>query len=430
MDKNILKIAVPAIISNIVVPLLGLIDLTIAGHLGAASFIGAIAVGAMMFNLTYWNFGFLRMGTTGLTAQAYGSGDKRLITETLHRATLLAILLGIIIVAIQHPLQWILLRTIKPEPETSLLAGQYFAICVWNAPAVLANMSISGWFIGMQNSAYPMAVSIVINVINIAVSLFCVYHAGMGFTGIAVGTVVAQWAGLLISALLVIKMKRKENLPRIRFDSRLTTGLGRFFSINSDIFLRSVCIMAVTLFFTSAGARTGSLTLAVNAIIMQLYMLYSYFMDGFAFAGEALAGRYTGAADTGNLKKAVRRLFRWGSAIMTIFSTAYGLSGEHIVALLTDNREVIEATSSYRFWAAAIPVAGMAAFIWDGIFIGLTATRQMLLSLLAATATFFIIYFGAVFITDPNNRLWTAFICYLAVRGLSLSVLYLSRKRT
>ena len=429
MDKNILKIAIPAIISNIIVPLLGLIDLTIAGHLGATEFIGAIAVGATMFNLTYWNFGFLRMGTTGLTAQAFGSRDRRQMAENLYRSTALAILLGIGIIILQRPVEWLLLEAIGPTEETRRLASEYFRICIWNAPAVLANMSISGWFVGMQNSIWPMTTAIAINIINIAVSLACVYLAGMGFAGIAVGTLAAQWAGLAMSMAIAWKFRKTSQLPTISDCSkRLLRGISGYFKLNGDIFLRSVCIMIVTLFFTSAGARTGDLTLAVNAIIMQLYMFYSYFMDGFAFAAEALTGRFAGAADETNLKKYVLRLFVWGAIVTTAFATIYGLGGNAIFTMLTDQTAVRAAASDYIIWAAVIPIAGMAAFIWDGVFVGLTATRQMLASLAVATAVFFTLFFCLTVIPDANDRLWTAFISYLFIRGFILTVAFRQRK--
>ena len=421
MHKHILKIALPSIVSNIVVPLLGVVDLAIAGHLGAPAFIGAVSVGATMFNLIYWNFGFLRMGTSGMTAQAYGQGNGDEAVCTLRRAVALALALGIAIIALQYPLQWILLEIIAPDAGIAMLARDYFFICVWGAPALLATMSFTGWFIGMQNAAYPMAIAIAINIINIATSLICVFPLGLGFHGIAVGTLVAQWSGLLLSALQYMKTKRKERLPKNARGS-LFAGMGRFFRINSDIFLRSLCLMAVTLFFTSAGARSGEITLAVNALLMQLYLFFSYFMDGFAFAGEALVGRFAGAKDEKNLRKCVNNLFIWGSAMAVVFSATYGAFGEEIISLLTDQPAVNAAAADYLLWAAIMPLAGMAAFVWDGIFVGLTATRQMLFSLAASTTAFFALYYIAP--TQSNNMLWLSFAAFLIVRGMVLLAAY------
>lgn len=303
MNRLILRIALPSIVSNIIVPLLGLIDLAIAGHLGATAFIGAVSVGATMFNLTYWNFGFLRMGTSGMTAQAYGAGNFQEAYRILVRAIVLALTIGIAIILLQYPLKWILLYAISPGEEVHALATSYFDICIWGAPALLGTLAMSGWFLGMQNSFYPMAVSISVNIANIIASLLCVYSFGMGFSGIAAGTLIAQWTGFAISFVLLHRMIRKKRIPTSIDKRWMFHNMGNFFRVNGDIFIRSVCLMLVTLFFTAAGARSGDLILAVNALIMQLFMLYSYFMDGFAFAGEALAGRFAGERNVVDLKK-------------------------------------------------------------------------------------------------------------------------------
>lgn len=419
MNKSILKIAVPAILSNVIVPLLGLVDLTIAGHIGDAVTIGAVSVGATMFSLTYWNFGFLRMGTSGLTAQAYGARDRRQMSVMLFRSVALALLLGIAIVALQSPIRWLLLAAISPSEAVHTHASQYFSIIIWGAPATLATMSLTGWFIGMQNSTYPLAVSMVVNVVNIVCSLCFVFAMRLGFIGISLGTLAAQWCGFILSAFFAARMIRKETLgyaPRIE---EMLRGLGRFFSVNRDIFLRSLCVMAVMLFFTATGARSGNMTLAVNALFMQLYLLYSHFMDGFAYAGEALVGKYAGAADKHSLRRCVSHLFAWGWSLAAIFAFAYGVFNHEVMSLFSDKPEVVAFAAAYRWWIALAPIAGMAAFIWDGVFVGLTATRQMLLSLAGATAVYFAIYFLSPF-PDANSSLWTAFLTYLAVRGVIL----------
>lgn len=426
MNRLILRIALPSIVSNIIVPLLGLIDLAIAGHLGATAFIGAVSVGATMFNLTYWNFGFLRMGTSGMTSQAYGAGNFQEAYRILVRAIVLALTIGIAIILLQYPLKWILLYAISPGEEVHALATSYFDICIWGAPALLGTLAMSGWFLGMQNSFYPMTVSISVNIANIIASLLCVYSFGMGFSGIATGTLIAQWTGFAISFVLLHRMIRKKRIPTSIDKRWMFHNMGKFFRVNGDIFIRSVCLMLVTLFFTAAGARSGDLILAVNALIMQLFMLYSYFMDGFAFAGEALAGRFAGERNVVDLKKCIIRLFLWGSAVMAIFAIMYGTAGNGIMALLTDDSAVLKEAAAYRWWAAVIPVAGMAAFIWDGIYIGLTATRQMLATLLCATIIFFLTYYGLEHLSQQmpaNYRLWTAFILYLASRGLIQTLL-------
>ena len=429
MHRRIFAIAVPAIVANIVVPLLGLLDLAIAGHIGATAMIGAVAVGATMFNLTYWNFGFLRMGTSGMTAQAFGRNDRMDCASLFVRSSIVATAIGMAIVVLQVPLRELLLSAIEPSSNVRVLVVRYFGICVWGAPALLATMSISGWFVGMQNSVYQMIVSISVNVTNIIASLLLVFVFDAGFVGIAVGTLIAQWVGALLAFALAVRLARRHGLPQFRVSRDSFAGMGRFFKINTHIFLRSLCMMAVMLFFTSAGARSGDTVLAVNALIMQLFVVYSYFMDGIAYAGEALCGRYYGEGNRGMLRASVRGLFVWGAVVMCLFSAVYALAGGALTRLLTTDATVVAAFSDYRMWAGAIPIAGMAAFVWDGVFIGLTATRQMLVSLAFSSAMFFAAYFGIVAcvstdIGSANNVLWLAFVVYLASRGIAQTVLY------
>lgn len=429
MHRRIFAIAVPAIVANIVVPLLGLLDLAIAGHIGATAMIGAVAVGATMFNLTYWNFGFLRMGTSGMTAQAFGRNDRMDCASLFVRSSIVATAIGMAIVVLQVPLRELLLWVIEPSSNVRVLVVRYFGICVWGAPALLATMSISGWFVGMQNSVYQMIVSISVNVTNIIASLLLVFVFDAGFVGIAVGTLIAQWVGALLAFALAVRLARRHGLPQFRVSRDSFAGMGRFFKINTHIFLRSLCMMAVMLFFTSAGARSGDTVLAVNALIMQLFVVYSYFMDGIAYAGEALCGRYYGEGNRGMLRASVRGLFVWGAVVMCLFSAVYTLGGGALTRLLTTDATVVAAFSDYRMWAGAIPIAGMAAFVWDGVFIGLTATRQMLVSLAFSSAMFFAAYFGIVAcvstdIGSANNVLWLAFVVYLASRGIAQTVLY------
>ncbi|MEF9923047.1 MAG: MATE family efflux transporter [Muribaculaceae bacterium] len=423
INKEIFRLAIPAIITNITIPLLGLIDITIAGHMGNASFIGAIAVGAMMFNLVYWNMAFLRMGTTGLTAQSFGKGDKDGMKYILLRSSLIGLLIGLLIIALQYPLQWIALLAISPSNEVIILAQKYFYICVWGAPAILMTMAIKGWLLGMQNSKYPMYISIGVNILNIIISLWAVFILELGFIGIAIGTVVAEYLGIIF-ALVLLHKKYKYIIRDINWSKCLRgNDINKFFSVNRDIFIRSLCLMSVTLFFMAVGARSGDLILAVNALIMQLFVMFSYFMDGFAFAGEALVGRFAGAKNHIAIKLTIRNLFYWATIITVIFVIAYGYGNREIFGFLTDDNSIIDVASNYTCWIVLIPIAGVSAFIWDGVFIGLTATKQMVFSILAATAMFFIAFF--VFPQESiNDRLWLAFILYLAMRSISQWALY------
>lgn len=430
MNRRILGIAIPAIIANITVPLLGLIDLSIAGHLGSAECMGAIAVGSMMFSLVYQNFGFLRMGTSGITAQAYGSKDMRAAAVTLLRAALLALAIGIAILLMQYPLQWLVLLAIGPSPEVLHLAQSYFFICVWGAPAILLMMSIKGWLLGMQDSRSPMVISISVNVANVIASITAVYILKMGFIGIAFGTLVSEYIGLGI-ALFIIVRRHRGILRNASLAETLKRGtLGRFFSVNRDIFLRSVCLMTVTLSFTAIGARSGDLILATNAMMMQMFLLISYFMDGFAFAGEALVGRYCGAQDYSTLHRCIRYLFGWGCVVMAVFAIAYGFFAPQIFGILTDDADVIATATIYRLWCIAIPIASMAGFVWDGVFIGLTATRGMLVSIAVACVSFYTLNIFPLYCgTHSNDWLWLAFVVYLAMRGIVQTIYYITRLR-
>lgn len=308
-NKKILQIAIPSIVSNITVPLLGLIDVTIVGHLGSAAYIGAIAVGGMLFNIIYWIFGFLRMGTSGMTSQAYGRHDLNEVTRLLLRSAGVGLFIAFALLLLQYPIEKIAFTFIQTTEEVQQLSSLYFRICIWGAPAVLGLYSFSGWFIGMQNSRFPMYIAITQNIVNILVSLLLVYGLNMKIEGVAIGTLTAQYAGLFMAYLLWLRYYGPLK-KRIKWHSFLDKqAMYRFFQVNRDIFFRTICLVAVTVFFTSAGAAQGEVILAVNTLLMQLFTLFSYIMDGFAYAGEALAGKYIGANNPKALHRTVRQLF-------------------------------------------------------------------------------------------------------------------------
>ena len=416
-NREILQIALPSIVSNITVPLLGLIDAAIVGHLGAASYIGAIAVGGMLFNIIYWIFGFLRMGTSGMTSQAYGQKDEAETMRILARSMGVGMLIALALIILQYPIERIAFTLMKATPEVERLASLYFRICIWGAPAVLGLYSISGWCIGMQNSRFPMYVAITQNIVNILASLVLVYGFGMKIEGVAIGTLVAQYAGLLMAAWLWAS-HFKRLLPYIQLQTLLAKGaIRRFFQVNRDIFFRTLCLVAVTMYFTSAGAAQGEVILAVNTLLMHFFTFFSYIMDGFAYAGEALVGKHLGANDRPALRQMVHQLFVWGIVLSLVFTLVYGIGGKVFLGLITNEQSVITASSAYFYWVLAIPLAGFAAFLYDGIFIGATATRWMLYAMSIATTAFFLIYYGFRGTMD-NHALWLAFITYLALRGI------------
>ena len=417
-DRQILNIALPAIVTNITVPLLGLVDTAIVGHMGDAAYIGAIAVGSMIFNLVYWVFGFLRMGTSGLTAQAYGRQDELAMRRILRQSLKWAGGIALLLILLQWPLCEVMLAVIGPTADVRPLAATYFYYVVWGAPASLGLFALTGWYIGMQNTRYPMYISILQNVTNIIVSLLLVYGLGMKVEGVALGTVIAQYVGLLTGIVLLPKGVRKIEPGG--------GGVESFFRINRDIFLRTLFLVGVNLCFTAIGARQGATILAVNTLLMQLYLLFSYVMDGFAYAGEAVGGRYWGARQWEPFMATVYRLFVWGGIATVLFTAVYVLGGQSFLRLLTDEPSVVEASRDFVWWAYLIPVAGVSAFVWDGVFIGITASRGMLLSAIIAAATFF----AGVFVFVPslgNHGLMLSMLLFLLMRGVVQTWLFCNR---
>jgi len=421
INKRILQIAVPSIISNITVPLLGLIDVTIVGHLGAAAYIGAIAVGGMLFNIIYWIFGFLRMGTSGMTSQAYGKHDLDEVARLLLRSVGVGLLIAIILVALQYPIRKLAFTFIQTTEEVERLATLYFRICIWGAPAMLGLYGFAGWFIGMQNSRFPMYIAITQNIVNIAASLCFVYLFHMKVAGVAWGTLTAQYAGFLMALLLWRRYYGGLKKHVAWHEVLKKEAMLRFFQVNRDIFLRTLCLVIVTLFFTSAGAAQGEIVLAVNTLLMQLFTLFSYIMDGFAYSGEALVGKYVGANNRLALYRTVRQLFIWGVGLSTGFTLLYFFGGKSFLGLLTNETSVIREAGNYFYWVLAIPLTGFAAFLWDGA----TATRQMFYSMLVASGSFFLVYYS-LHEWMGNHALWLAFIVYLSLRGIMQATL--SRK--
>lgn len=417
MNKKILQLAIPSIVSNITVPLLGLIDVAIVGHLGSASYIGAIAVGGMLFNIIYWLFGFLRMGTSGMTSQAFGKRDLKEVTRVLLRAVGVGLFIALCLLLLQYPIRKVAFLLIDATAEVRELATVYFSICVWGAPAVLGLYGFAGWFIGMQNSRFPMFIAITQNIVNIVASLAFVYLLGMKIEGVASGTLIAQYAGLFMALLLWLRYYGRLKIPFHWREILGWTAMHRFFQVNSDIFFRTLCLVAVTTFFTSTGARQGDVVLAVNTLLMQLFTLFSYIMDGFAYAGEAMTGRYVGAQNRNGLQRMIRLLFRWGWGLSLSFTILYMIGGQGFLGLLTNDTTVIEAAGTYYYWVLAIPLAGFSAFLWDGILIGATATRLMLYSMLVASGTFFVVYY-LFYAIMGNHALWMAFLVYLSLRGI------------
>lgn len=423
INRKILHIALPAIVSNITVPLLGLVDVSIVGHLGDTAYIGAIAVGGMIFNVMYWLFGFLRMGTSGITSQSYGRRDLPEVVRLLVRSLGVGWAVAFLMILLQVPLRDFALFIMEPTESVRHYAELYFNILIWGAPATLGLYSFTGWFIGMQNSRLPMAIAITQNVVNIVASLVLVFCLGLKVEGVALGTLVAQYAGLFIAFGAWFSVYGRLRKYFCRIDLFGWSQMKGFLSVNRDIFLRTLCLISVMLFFTSAGSWQGETILAVNTLLMQFYMIFSYIMDGFAYAGEAISGKYYGAGNKVGLSAAVRHLFGWGAVMTVAFTLLYIIGGNAFLSLLTDDKIVIAAAGSYFYWAALIPLAGVAAFIWDGIYIGCTKTRGMLISMFFSAITFFAVYYS-LRQSMGNHGLWLAFIMYMAMRGFMQTLIW------
>lgn len=420
MNKQILHIALPSIISNITVPLLALVDTTIVGHLGSASYIAAIALGGMIFNMIYWLFNFLRMGTGGLTAQAYGANQHQATSYILLRSLTIAGGIALTLLLLQRPIFQVTFHFVTATAEVRSLASIYFYILIWGAPAMLALYSFTGWFLGMQNARIPMCIAITQNVVNIAVSTLLVFGCHLKIEGVALGTLISQYTALLLAVIFCLTKFDVKQHFELKAILDIST-LKRFFQINRDIFLRTLCLIAVTTYFTSAGSTQGEVTLAANTLLMQFFIIFSYFMDGFAYAGEALGGRYFGAHDRLNFQRVTRCLFAWGGALSVLFFFIYFLSGTSLLHLLTDDSQVINRAQQYLPIIYFIPLISFAAFLFDGLYIGTTATRYMLISMFCASAAFFVLINVC---TLSNTLLWLAFLVYLGGRGLMQAFLF------
>lgn len=425
--KEILRIAIPSIISNLAIPLLGLADTAIVGHMGTANAIAAIAVGGLLFNITYWLFGFLRMGTGGLTAQACGAQDEAESMRILVRSLALALTISAVICLVQHPVSQMALDRLHLTAEVRSDAETYFRILIWGAPAVLSLYGIHGWLLGMQDARRVMVLSIVQNAVNIPASLCLVYLAKMQVAGIALGTLLAQYVALATAIAMLHRNYR--HLFRRAYLRGWHEGkaLKRLLRLNSDIFLRTLCLIAITYSFTAIGARYGTTTLAANALLMQFFIFFSYFMDGFAYAGEALTGRYLGQQDPARLHQTTARLFRIGIVCGALFSLLYIGVGGWVLEWLSNAADVVGCARTYLPWVACIPLVGFSAFLLDGIFIGMTGTRPMLLTMLLSTALFLFIALPTQLWTPSNHLLWVALIAHLGMRGVGLG-LWLKRR--
>lgn len=421
LNKEILVLAIPNIISNISVPLISSVDTGLMGTLSALH-LGAVALGSMIFNFVYWNFGFLRMGTTGMTAQAYGKKDQATMIHTWGRALLVALCLSLLILILQRPIAQLGFWLMNVSQEQHALVSEYFFTRIWAAPATLLLVVMMGWFFGMQNAIYPLILTLIINVSNIAVSYVLVVYYNLGVAGVAYGTVAAQYIGLF-SAFILFAYKYKYLLQHLQQQILLEAqAFWGFLSINSDIFLRTLSLSLAFGFFYSQSASAGKEILAVNSILMQFLNWMSFGVDGFAYAAESLVGKYKGANDRPMTNKAISLSMVWGMGFGLLFSIIYGVFGTELVHLFTDQSDVVAAALPYLWWMVLLPIIGTPCYIWDGVFVGLTAVKAMRNSMIIAMIIYFLSYWSLTYFYPETNALsnilWTALLLFLATRGI------------
>lgn len=442
INKEILRLAIPSILANITVPLVGMVDIAVAGHLdaNAATLIGGISIGSMLFDLLYWNFGFLRVSTGGLTAQAYGRADNSECRRILSRSIGLSLFIAAILILIQWLFVQFAFLFIDCTPQVRELASRYFYIRIWAAPATLGLMAMKGWMIGMQDSVSSMVLDLVVNGVNILASIVLAAGIGrwpgLGFPGIAAGTVLAQYSGLATS-VVIIAIKYKDVFAGYSLSEAVVSlwdcDTRRFMTMNYNLFVRSVCFIAIYIGYTVISAQYGDLLLASASIMMKLLMIFSYFTDGFAYAAEALTGRYIGARDSDGFKSTILWVFIWSISIAILFIGIYYIGGTWMLRIMTSDAAVVECSRQFLLWLLFMPLFGVVAFTWDGIYIGATASVQIRNAMLWSVAAFLAVWLTGLPVLRYSgldsgenciHLLMGAYFAHLAARSVYLTIIF------
>ena len=428
INLQILRLAIPSILANITIPLVGLVDTAIVGHIANATAIGGIAIGTMLFDLLYWNFGFLRVGTSGMTAQAYGREDRVECARLLSQSVGIALIGAALIWLIQWLFVNIVLMLVPCSAEVATFAREYFCIRIWAAPATLSLMAFKGWFIGMQDTVSPMITDIVVNVVNMVVSYVLAIYTPMGALGVALGTVTAQFTGLIVALILLLAKYRhlwKGLSPlRLAMDGQ---GMRRLLSLNGNLFIRSLCFMVVYVGFTSLASKYGDVELAVSTIMMKLFMLFSYFVDGFAYAGEALVGKEFGCREmeskdrNSDIGRVVRLLFAWSLGVGVLFTLLFAIWSGPFYHAMTSDTIVLSRLEDYTAWLIAMPIVSTLAFMWDGVYAGATAGKQIRNGMIYAALAFVMGYLITYQYVDVLS-IYIAYFAHLAARVLYLTL--------
>lgn len=425
MNRKVLKLAIPNIISNVTVPLLGMVDIAVVGHIhDASNQIGAIAIGGMIFSFIYMTLSFLRASSAGLTAQAYGQQNKIEIQNIFVRASFLALVLAALILLFHKPIEWLSFSILNGDPQVESFAREYFRIRIWAAPATLMLYVFNGWFIGMQNAKIPMYIAVMGNVFNIGLNYFFVYVLDMRADGVAWGTLMAQFLSLLLSIGFMFHYY-PEYVKGIKLKVSLTKDkIFELLSLNRDLFIRSFVLIFVLSFFTVSSASISTEILAVNSLLFQFFLFYSFFMDGFAYAAEALTGKYIGQQNSSKLKASIKITFIWGLVISIPFSVLYIFKPELILQLLTNDQAIIERTEEFIFWIGIIPMLTFASFLWDGIYTGATAVKAIRNSMVISGVLVFMPCYYLLLPVLGTHALWLAFCLFMFSRGFWMTLWY------
>ncbi len=426
LHKRVLLLAIPMVLSNITVPLLGLVDAAVIGHLDHAWYLGGVALGSTLISVSFWLLGFLRMSTTGLTAQALGRENNEQLSRVLLQGLTMACLFALLFLLLQAPLSSLIFSFSDASNEVKFYAEQYFSIRIWSAPAALANYVLLGWLLGTQNAKAPMWMVIISNVVNIALDLLFVVGFGWKVEGAALASVIADYSGCVFGLFCVVRYWHRNTMPRL---SSLVpgwfNGIARFVKLNRDIFLRSLCLQATFTFMTFQGAAFGDDIVAANAVLMSFLMMISYGMDGFAYAMEAMVGKAIGAKNRDELVQSLIGTFFWSLVICLILTLVFALAGSAMIGLITDIPKVQANALNYLPWLVAMPLVSMWCFLLDGIFIGATKGKEMRNSMFVATCTFFGIFYLSMMM--GNHALWLAMLSFMAMRGLSLAIVFIKQ---
>jgi MATE family multidrug resistance protein len=421
--RRIWRIAGPIILSNVSVPLLGAVDTAVVGHLDSPTYLGGVAVGALIFNYVYWAFIFLRMGTTGLVAQAYGRGDGAALWAIRTRALLFAAGLSLVVIALQAPLLAAARALIEASAEVEALAGTYFLIRVWAAPAALANLAMLGWLIGVQRAGAALALQVFMNGLNIVLDLVFVVGLGWDVDGVALASLLSEYASGVLGLALCVRVGRRVGARRDLAALRDVTQFRRLASLNGDIFVRTLFVISTFAVFTALGARMGDTLLAANALLLNFMLFLSHALDGFAHAASALVGSAAGVRDRAGFRRVVGATTGWAAAAAVLFAVVYGVAGRTIIDLLTGLEEVRAVSYGFLPWLVAAPLIAVWSFQLDGVYIGATETRLMRNTMALAFAAF-VLALSALVPAFGNHGLWAAFLVFLAARGVLLGALY------